>query len=89
MRPSAVQGSQLHQTGGPDHARRTRLTVCSPQGRRVYQAIDRRSVNGEGWPGAQEAETGKAKDGSCLALGKGNGSLDSFTEEEVSGVLSG
>jgi hypothetical protein len=56
----------------------------------VYtQAVDRRSVNGEGWPGTQEAETGKAKDGSCLDLSKGNGGLDSFTEEEVSGALSG
>jgi hypothetical protein len=51
----------------------------------VYtQASDRRSVNAEGWPGTQEAKTGKAKDGSCLAFSKGNGGLNGLTEEEVS-----
>ena len=55
-----------------------------PKARVYTQAIDGRSVNAKGWPGTQEAETGKAKDDSCLAFSKGNGGLNALTEEEVS-----
>jgi hypothetical protein len=50
---------------------------------------DRRSLNAKGWPGTQEAEAGKAEDDSCLTLAKGNGGLDTLTEEEVSDALFG
>lgn len=53
------------------------------------QATDRRSINAKGWPGTQEAEAGKAENDSCLTLAKGNGGLDTLTEEEVSDALSG
>ena len=53
------------------------------------QAPARRSVNGEGWPGRQETETGKAKDESCRILRKGTGGLDPLTEEVASDSFSG
>ena len=50
---------------------------------------DRRSINGKGWPGTQEAEAGDPEDDSRRTLGKGNGGLDPLTEEEVSDARAG
>ena len=50
---------------------------------------DRRSNNGKGWKGTQEAEAGDPKDDSRRTLGKGNGRRDPLTEEEVNDALGG
>jgi hypothetical protein len=74
-------------TTGLDYAPRTTPRFVHRSAGVDAPERDRRSINGEGRPGTQEAETGKAEGDSRRTLGKGNGGIGSLTEEEVSDAL--